>query len=97
MTAPAPAPGWFPDPSGAPLQRYFDGTQWTTHTAPYNPPAPAGAQATASVAVAVSTGRGVNHALHFVLTLLTGGAWLFVWIPLAIFGGRGAKATAITR
>jgi len=27
--------GWFADPYGDPsLQRYFDGTQWTTHTAP---------------------------------------------------------------
>lgn len=32
--------------------------------------------------------RPVNHKLHFVLTLLTGGAWLFVWIPLA---ARGKK------
>lgn len=25
-------PGWYPDPSGAPLQRYWDGWQWTPHT-----------------------------------------------------------------
>ena len=37
-TAPAPAPaptapaGWYPDPSGAAAQRYFDGTSWTAHT-----------------------------------------------------------------
>jgi hypothetical protein len=29
MGAPSPAPGWYPDPSGAPGQRYFDGQQWT--------------------------------------------------------------------
>ena len=23
--------GWYPDPSGAPRQRYFDGAQWTDH------------------------------------------------------------------
>ncbi|WP_081343505.1 DUF2510 domain-containing protein [Mycobacteroides chelonae] len=98
MTAPVPAPGWFPDPSGAPRQRYFDGAIWTEHTAPFAPPTTRqpGAQASASVAVAISTGRSVNHLLHFVLTILTGGLWLFVWIPLAIFGGRGGKATAIT-
>jgi Domain of unknown function (DUF4352)/Protein of unknown function (DUF2510) len=28
MTAPTPA-GWYPDPSGAPGQRYWDGAQWT--------------------------------------------------------------------
>ncbi|WP_074330018.1 DUF2510 domain-containing protein [Mycobacteroides abscessus] len=30
MTAPVPAPGWFPDPSGAPQQRYFDGVNGPT-------------------------------------------------------------------
>jgi len=28
------APGWYPDPSGAPNQRYFDGNQWTEQQAP---------------------------------------------------------------
>ncbi|HEV2346102.1 MAG TPA: hypothetical protein VGS97_18525 [Actinocrinis sp.] len=32
--------------------------------------------------------QGVNHTLHFWLTILTGGAWLFVWIPLAIKGKK---------
>jgi len=30
----APPPGWHPDPSGAPQQRYWDGQQWTEHTQP---------------------------------------------------------------
>jgi hypothetical protein len=29
MTAPTPAPGWYPDPSGTPGQRYFDDINWT--------------------------------------------------------------------
>ena len=34
--------GWYPDPSGAPAWRYFDGLQWTHHSAPYSaPPLPA--------------------------------------------------------
>lgn len=24
-----PGPGWYPDPSGHPVERYFDGVQWT--------------------------------------------------------------------
>jgi hypothetical protein len=28
---PSPPPGWYPDPSGAPGQRYFDGARWTEH------------------------------------------------------------------
>jgi hypothetical protein len=30
--------GWYPDPSGTPQQRYWDGVQWTSH---YAAPAPA--------------------------------------------------------
>jgi hypothetical protein len=90
---PAAAPGWHPDPTGAPLMRYHDGVQWTAHTAPampppqYHAPAPVAAPAQA-VAVAVNTGAGPNHALHAVLTLVTCGLWLPVWILVAIFGRR---------
>lgn len=28
MTAAAPPPGWYPDPSGMPRQRYFNGADW---------------------------------------------------------------------
>ncbi|MFF2372253.1 DUF2510 domain-containing protein [Agromyces sp. NPDC058110] len=32
---PATAPaGWYPDPSGAPAQRWWDGAAWTEHSAP---------------------------------------------------------------
>ena len=33
-------------------------------------------------------GRRVNHILHLLLTLVTLGIWLLVWISLAIFGGE---------
>lgn len=29
----SPPPGWYPDPSGAPGQQYFDGKDWTEHRA----------------------------------------------------------------
>jgi hypothetical protein len=29
MSAPPPPPGWYPDPSGAPGHRYWDGSAWT--------------------------------------------------------------------
>ena len=41
----APPAGWHPDPQGAPQQRYWDGTRWTEHTAPLQPPAQSGADA----------------------------------------------------
>ncbi|WP_233213588.1 DUF2510 domain-containing protein [Mycobacterium hubeiense] len=86
------SPGWYPDPGGQPGQRYHDGQRWTQHFVPMppavpSPPAPA-------VAVAVSTG-GTNHALHFVLTLLTCGLWLPIWILAAIFGGGSASSVAV--
>lgn len=31
-------PGWYPDPSGAPLQRFWDGNAWTSQTAAGYPP-----------------------------------------------------------
>jgi Protein of unknown function (DUF2510) len=31
MTESSPPAGWYPDPSGTPGQRYFDGTDWTEH------------------------------------------------------------------
>jgi Protein of unknown function (DUF2510) len=91
-TMPGAPAGWHPDPAGAPLLRYHDGMQWTAHTTPatppqYHTPPPVAAPAQA-VAVAVNTGAGPNHALHAVLTLFTCGAWLPVWILIAIFGRR---------
>ena len=32
------------------------------------------------------TRSGVNHVLHFLVTIFTCGPWLFVWILLAAFG-----------
>ena len=32
MTPSSPAPGWYPDPTGQPQSRYWDGDQWTSST-----------------------------------------------------------------
>ena len=34
------------------------------------------------------SGKPVNHKLHAVLTLLTGGLWLPVWAGMSTFGGQ---------
>lgn len=35
MTAPM---GWYPDPSGMPMRRFFDGVEWTADYAPLHTP-----------------------------------------------------------
>jgi hypothetical protein len=99
--------GWYPDPSGLAGQRYFDGQRWTTHFTPTLPFMPTPATA---MAVAVSnggSGGGGMHALHAILTLLTCGMWLPIWLIFAIIdafsnrsltvavGGAGAPAAPV--
>ena len=33
-----PTAGWYPDPADPSLQRYWDGSNWTEHSAPRPPP-----------------------------------------------------------
>jgi Protein of unknown function (DUF2510) len=93
MTSLPPA-GWYPNPSGGPGQRYFDGRDWTAHhratppppmPAPSHPvPAPQPTQTTVVV-------TGPNHALHTVLTLLTFwacGGWAWIWLIVALSNRR---------
>lgn len=35
---PSAPPGWYPDPSGQPANRWWDGVQWTPHVQPWAPP-----------------------------------------------------------
>lgn len=42
MTTPTPA-GWYPDPTVAGQQRWWDGAQWSEHVAPGGPAGPTGA------------------------------------------------------
>jgi len=90
-----PSAGWFPDPAGSPRLCYFDGHRWTEHFAPMPPPYAAYPQQPPPVAVAVSTGGGVNHALHAVLTFFTCGMWLPIWILMAIFGNSSRSSVAV--
>lgn len=48
--------------------------------------------------VTMVKGHRHNHLLHLILTLLTLGLWgLFVWLPLAIFGGEKRRAVMINQ
>ncbi len=72
MGAPRTPPGWYPDPSGAPQQRYFDGTHWTefgTHSP--HPPQPVGAKRNKKF-VAIAAVAGVLTAIGVIATLSAG-------------------------
>ncbi|WP_078344726.1 DUF2510 domain-containing protein [Mycobacteroides chelonae] len=86
MTQPGAAPGWYPTPDGG--QRYFDGVQWTQHVVP---------PAARLVAPTVIVNQGPNHLLHLILTLLTCGLWIPVWIIIAIISASGGNRQTIIR
>jgi hypothetical protein len=46
------APGWYPDPSQPGAVRWWDGTQWSEHSAPAGPPAPVYVGGTDGMAIA---------------------------------------------
>jgi len=71
MTSPSTPPGWYPDPSGAPGQRYWDGYSWVEAAAVPAPtsvfPQPATSQTTKpSLSTGVKIGLG---AAAFVLAI----------------------------
>lgn len=53
--------GWFPDPQGGPMMRYWDGSAWTAHTSPAvkQPAVQAPFPVVAIIAVAVASFRVV--------------------------------------
>ena len=93
MTSLPPA-GWYPNPSGAPGQRYFDGHDWTAHhrSAPLTsmPSHPSRMHPPVPMPTTVVV-TGPNHALHAVLTLLTFwacGGWGWIWLIVALSNRR---------
>jgi hypothetical protein len=98
-------PGWYPDPQGYPMVRYWDGWAWTAHTGPLPPP-PMVVRPAKSVGVALvltfffgplgmfySTASGALIMLGalFVVGFLTFGlAWPLVWLGSMIWGALAA-------
>lgn len=90
------ASGWYPDPHNHTLQRYHDGTEWTEHRAPavdrtailqavlvqYTG---SNVQVVAQSPYSATLVNRANpqHVLHLILTLLTCGLWLLVWLIVA--------------
>ena len=95
--------GWYPDPDnttgfrygGAPSMRYFDGVQWTEQRAPMprshhnrqQQPIVIAQNIAPTAPPVVVYNSGTNHGLHLVLSILTCGRWLPVWIIIVIVNG----------
>jgi len=87
---PPPVPaGWYPDPHGAPAQRWWDGTRWSAQTAPQPGYPPYGSTTVVTVAAPKSVG------VAFLLTFFFGPLGMFystvsgalMMLGIAIFGG----------
>lgn len=109
MSSPSIPAGWYPDPSGAFGQRYWDGTTWTDHSQ-------AGLSERERSAIlqqaltqnnvtqvitqnptsaAVLTGQPVNHVVHLLATVFLCGLWLPFWIIMATTGGQKRYSVSV--
>ena len=78
---PSTPANWYPDPTAPGVLRYWDGVRWTEHRQAATPPP---GSATVVNNVNVNGGGGSYVGLHIVLTLLTCGLWLPVWLLIEI-------------
>lgn len=76
------APGWYP--AGA-VQRYWNGSQWTEHTAPL--PQPQQVVYAAPTRYVTTQKKNTWHGMHLILTVLTCGLWGLVWFIVTIVNG----------
>jgi len=71
---------WYRDTVSGQM-RYWDGAAWTNHLAPRTAPQP-------QQVIIVNQRKQTNHVLHLLLTLVTAGLWIPVWIIVAIANGN---------
>ncbi len=58
----SPHPNWYPDPATAGLWRYWDGVQWTEHTAPMG-----GVATSGPTHAPVGSSTGPSEAIHWLV------------------------------
>jgi hypothetical protein len=81
-----PPAGWYPDPAGRPVARWWDGGAWTDHLAPLDgspPAAPTPPSAGRTILLVLAIIVGSLGAIAAVLSLLVGACF-------ALFYGLGS-------
>lgn len=94
-----PPAGWYPDPQDASAQRYWDGAQWTEHSAPAAAPAAgltatAGGAAAGGAAVAAPVKRGLPRLKWWQWALVALGVVVLISILANAVGGGRAESEA---
>lgn len=104
-----PQAGWYDTPGGG--RHYWDGTRWADPVAAgaeQSKRAALDAAVAKTIAekggrvayqgadrAVVVTGRPVNHILHLLLTIVTGGVWIFAWILISATGGERSSTFTV--
>ena len=93
------APGWYPDNADPSLQRWWDGTQWTTHTTPTVPVAKSGTGAIANGAgiEPVSSGSNSMATLALVISIVSFAGLIIVQLLTLAIAGIIIGAVALRR
>lgn len=94
----SPTPNWYPDPSGQPLLRWWDGRQWTEHVQPPAAPAPAAGPAHSAPSAPARAPEQRRRSRKGLVIGLTAGALALVLIAVVavaavrLLGSLGATS-----
>lgn len=104
--------GWYPDPEGRSVRRYFDGTEWTNHwerldenrrqqilqsvLVQHLNARTRVVAQSATSAKIAITPVSESQAIHAVLALLTCGLWLVVWLLVMALNQRSNAPQSFT-
>lgn len=82
------APGWYDN--GAGRQQWWDGNQWTNHFGDQQYAQAVQYMPQHQVVVAPQKIYKTSHAFHLVMSILTLGLWLPVWLIVGVYNASKA-------
>lgn len=104
----SPDPGWYDDPQAPKgTKRWWTGSEWGTPTPEDLQRAMDarvanwvrwdwGVEAQTPTQVVMVKGHRPNHLLHLILSIITLGLWLIVWLILSIASGEKRKTISVS-